>query len=227
MHSTREGPFGMAASNEHLISEEEEQALHRRLLDGDVTASADLATTFLDPLITWLMGRNSRDIPKDLCVEAAEDAVIALVKCPTSFKPSRRMRLFAYLCMSAQGDLRNILRREGRERQHEISLEDVELSGQAGKYLAEDGDQLRLLEIQEERTKVAEEVVSPARDGLTEAELRALDLVLQGERKTAVFAEVLGIAHLPTKVQRTEVKRVKDKLKKRIERKTRDNVDAS
>src|SRR6266446_216030 len=114
----------MAASVEFLISQEEELALYRRLLDGDVTASADLAKGFLEPLIAWLVGRNSSKVPKDLCVEAAEDAVIALVKSPASFKPARRMRLFAYLRMSAQGDLRNILRREGRERQHEISLED-------------------------------------------------------------------------------------------------------
>ncbi len=217
----------MAASVDLLISQEEELALHRRLLDGDVTASVDLATWFLEPLIAWLVEKNSLKVPKDLCIEAAEDAVIALVKSPTSFKPARRMRLFAYLRMSAQGDLRNILRREGRERQHEISLEDVDLSGHAGKYLAEDGDQLRLLEVQEESARATEEVVAPTRDGLTEAESRALDLVLQGERKTAVFAEALGIADLPQNDQRAEVKRVKDKLKKRIERKARTNVEPS
>ena len=59
------------------------------------------------------------------------------------------------------------------------------------------------------------------REGLSDAESRALDLLLDGERKTAVFAEALGIGHLPMKDQRAEVKRVKDKLKKRIERETR------
>jgi hypothetical protein len=41
--------------------------------------------------------------------------------------------------------------------------------------------------------------------------------MLQGERKTARFARVLGIEHLSKKEQQAEVKRVKDKLKKRIE----------
>jgi RNA polymerase sigma-70 factor (ECF subfamily) len=208
----------MAASVEFLISKEEELSLHRRLVDGDVTASADLATKFLDPLIDWLVEKNSSKVPKDICIEAAEDALIALVKSPRSFNPDRGMRLFAYLRMSAQGDLRNILRREGRQRQREMGFRNVELSRRAGKYLAEDGDQLRLLEIQEESARVTEQVVSPARHGLPEAELRALDLMLEGERKTAVFAEVLGISHLPKKVQRAQVKRLKDKLKKRLER---------
>src|SRR5262249_20783188 len=153
----------------------------------------------------WLAARNSSDIPEELHIEAAEDALIALAKSPLSFKQERGMRLYAYLCMSAQGDLRNILRREGRQRQHEIRLQDVELSQEAGKYLTEDGDQLRLLEIREESERASQQIVSAARDGLTDAESRALDLVLQGEWKTAVFAQALDITDWPKKAQQAEV----------------------
>lgn len=210
----------MPAPADYLISEEEERSLHRRLVDGDATATADLARLFLDHLIGWLVQKNSSGVPKELCVEAAEDALIALMKTPASFNRGRGKRLAAYLRMSAQGDLRNILRREGRHYKNHIRLEDVELSPEAGKCLVVDDDPLRSLERQEESANATKTVVAPVREGLSEAESRALDLVFQRERKTAVFAEALGITHLPKKVQQAEVKRVKDKLKKRLERET-------
>jgi hypothetical protein len=208
----------MPAPVECLISKEEEQSLHRRLAEGDVTASADLARLFLDHLIAWLVEKNTSRIPEELCVEAAEDALIALMKSPASFNPTLGKGLVAYLHMSSQGDLRNILQREGRHYENQIPLEDVELSPEAGKYLAVDDDPLLSLVRQEESSQAVRTVIAPVRKGLSEAESRALDLMLQGERKTGVFAEALGITHLPANVQRTEVKRVKDKLKKRIER---------
>jgi hypothetical protein len=209
----------MPARAEHLLSEEEERSLHQRLVEGDVTASADLARLFLDHLIDWLVKKNSSRVPEEFCAEAAAEALIALVKSPTSFTATCEKRLAAYLRMSAQADLRNILRREGRHYKNRIRLEDVELSTEAGKYLGVDDDPLRSLERQEESAKAAT-VVAPVREGLSEAESRALDLMLHGERKTAVFAEALGIGHLPISAQRTEVKRTKDKLKKRIKRET-------
>jgi hypothetical protein len=210
----------MPAPAEYPISKEEEHILHRRLADGDITAPADLVHLFLDHLVAWLVEKNSTRIPKELCIDAAEDALIALVKSPASFNSARGKRLAAYLRMSAQGDLRNILRREGRHHGNQIRLDDVELSREAGKYLAVDDDPSLPLELQEESAHATRTVVSPVRDGLTKAELRALDLMLQGERKTAVFAKALGIEHLPAKDQRAEVKRVKGKIKKRIERET-------
>jgi RNA polymerase sigma-70 factor (ECF subfamily) len=208
----------MAGPAEHLISEVEERSLHRRLVDRDVTVFDDLARLFLDHLIAWLVRTSRSTVPEELCVEAAEDALIALVKSPTSFDPARKKRLAAYLRMSAQGDLRNILKREGRRCQSHLSLEDVELSPEGGKYLAVKDDPLLSLAQQEESAKANTTVVAPVREGLSEAESRALDLVLIGERKTALFAAALGITHLSKDAQRTEVKRVKDKLKKRIER---------
>jgi RNA polymerase sigma-70 factor (ECF subfamily) len=209
---------GMPAAIEPLMSPEEERELHRRLVEGDVTAPAELAIGFLKPLVAWLVEKNSWRIAEELCNEAAEDALIGLMKSPQSFNPARGKRLVAYLRMSAQGDLRNILRRESLKRHHQIRLEDVELSPQAGKYLAAHDDPSLGLDIQEECARATTQVVSQARDGLTAGESRALDLTLQGERKTAVFAEALGIGNWPTKEQRAEVKRVKDKLKKRLKR---------
>jgi hypothetical protein len=73
------------------------------------------------------------------------------------------------------------------------------------------------LELQED-VRRAEQRLAGVRRGLTVGEQKALELMLEGERKTTVFAQALGIDHLPKEMQEDQVQRVKDKLKKRIER---------
>src|SRR5262249_47815096 len=145
-----------------------------------------------------------------------------LIKRPKSCDPALGKRLASYLRMSAQGDLKNILRRQGR---HQALLKYVEVSDEAGNSPVVEDDPLAHLERQE-ATAVATRQVVPVRRGLSEGELRVLDLMLRGERKVAVFAEALGILDFPVKEQRIEVKRVKDKLKMRLKRE-RDNVKPS
>jgi hypothetical protein len=45
-----------------------------------------------------------------------------------------------------------------------------------------------------------------------------LALRLRGERRTAAFAAILNISHLPLEMQRREVKRAKDRIDKVIRR---------
>jgi hypothetical protein len=52
----------------------------------------------------------------------------------------------------------------------------------------------------------------------TEVDRRVLRLMVDGERRTAVFAAVLGLDGQPAEAQRREVKRAKDRIKKRLER---------
>ena len=49
-------------------------------------------------------------------------------------------------------------------------------------------------------------------------DLRLLTLILEGERSTERFARILGLCGLPVKEQRRQVKRHKDRIKKRLER---------
>jgi hypothetical protein len=56
------------------------------------------------------------------------------------------------------------------------------------------------------------------RQACTEAERRVLALMLDGERSSAAYAQVLGITGLPAAEQEREVKRAKDRIKKRLER---------
>lgn len=194
-------------------SPEEARDIHARLLGGDPVAPAELAVAYLDPLTEWLAARNPGLADPHLCATAAEDALLALIKNPRSYDPQRQT-LEVYLRMSAQGDLRNLLARERRHRGRSASMEVVELSSVRGKYLRDDaGDPALLIEHEAEP---AQEVAVPP--GLTAAEERALALMRDGERKTVAYAAALDIAHLPMEDQRREVKRVKDRLKKRIER---------
>jgi Sigma-70 region 2 len=211
----------MSSSSQFLMSQEDELALHRRLVDGDVTAFVDLASAFLDPLIQWLVENNSASVSRDVCIDAAEDALIALVKNPASFNPAEGKRLDTYLCMSAKGDFRNLLKKEGRHRKK--SLDVVQLSKDGGNCLAMDDDPSLPLQIREEIDRVRREVIPVVSDDLSDGESQVLDLMLQGERKTTIFAQALGIDHLPKKEKTAEVHRVKNKLKKRIDRKKTDD----
>ena len=195
--------------------EDEGRALHARLLAGaeDPTAPADLAVAYLDRLIDWLIARNPRADPDD-CAAAAGDAILALIKNPASYRPERQ-RLEVYLRISATGDLRNLLRAERRHSSRRAAWEAVELSPAAGKYLRDEaGDPAWLLERGEDVPSIPARV----RERLTPAEAQVLELMLRGERRTEVYAAALGLADRPLPEQRREVKRVKDRLKKRLER---------
>jgi hypothetical protein len=91
--------------------------------------------------------------------------------------------------------------------------EAVELSPVVGKYLWDAaGDPARLVDREEE---AAAPLVPP---GLTDRDLAVLALLRDGERKTAAYARVLGIADRPIEEQRRIVKREKDRLQKRLAR---------
>ncbi|HEY7065728.1 MAG TPA: hypothetical protein VII06_29910 [Chloroflexota bacterium] len=210
----------MLSGSSVLPSQDQTIALHQRLLARDPVASSDLAVTYLDWLATWLTRVSPRDEPH-LCNTAAEDAIMDLIKRPAAYNPGR-LGLDAYLRMAAKRDLDNLRSRERRHTRRRVALDAVEHSPDAGKYLTdEDEDPARIVEQREEimakRTRAAP-AVETATAGLSPGEAEAFRLLQDGERKTAPYAAALGIAHLPAAEQRQQVKRVKDKLKKRLER---------
>jgi hypothetical protein len=202
--------------NELPLTLERCRELHQQLVDGVPTAPDDFATTFLDPLIAWLTTRNPAIDPQ-FVNDAAERAIVAVIKNPGSYDPARR-DLEPYLHMSAQADLRTLLAREKKHRQGRRSLEAVELFQKAGNYTGREDDPSLGLLIEEEVLELEAEVPESVRQGLTQQEAQVLDLMLRGEFRTAAFAEVLGILDRPPKEQRRLVKQVKDRLKARIKR---------
>jgi hypothetical protein len=199
-----------------LPTQAEALCLHQRLLDGDPVAPTILATSYLEPLIGWLT-RANRGAPADLPGEAAGVALVALIKNPATYNPAR-MHLFAYLCMSAQGDLQNLWRQEARHCKGRISLESVEHGPDAGKYFGREDDPALRLSIAEAQGVPANPATAAVLGSATEMERRALELMLRGEFRTAVFAAALGLADRPMAEQEKEVKRIKDRLKARLKR---------
>jgi hypothetical protein len=198
-----------------LESPSPQQALqvYARLLDGDPTAPADLAIAFLDPLTEWLEANNPRLQDPHLYATAAEDALLALIKNPRSYDPQRQT-LEVYLRISAKGDLLNLVERERRHQKRRERLDVVELSPRSRKHLWDvEGDPA--IVVAREQGVAGPSIVLP---GLTPYEEQVLELMRDGERRTSVYAAALGITHLPGAEQRQAVKRVKDRLKKRIAR---------
>jgi RNA polymerase sigma-70 factor (ECF subfamily) len=203
------------------VSNQEAADIHLRLLGGDPTASYDFACAFLEPLTTWLSHIFPSVDPHNHST-AAEDAIINLIKRPSIYDPNRG-GLAAYLRMSAKRDLQNLLRKETRRQSRHVSLEVVELSSEGWKLSKEGSDPADIYQAQVvmedlqgslEKPPVPEQILAD----LSAQESQVLHLMRQGERKTSAFAEILDIQSMPAAQQKLEVKRVKDRLKRRIER---------
>ena len=163
-------------------------ALHQRLVAQDPTAGNDLAIAYLEPLVVWL-SEIEPCVSEDIRLEAAEDAILALIRKPESYSPELQT-LEVYLRMSARGDLRNLLRKERRHHKGRVPWESVELSADVGKYLGHNDDPALPLCLDEERKSIANAAPESVRRKLSETDLRALELLNQKERRTAVYAEL-------------------------------------
>ncbi|HZU05403.1 MAG TPA: sigma factor [Chloroflexota bacterium] len=199
----------------------DEQALHARLLAGDPTAPADLAETYLPRLVARL-GRYYKNVDPQLLESAAIDAVLDLAMHPHRYDPARG-RLESYLFMAARRDLLNALQRTQRRAAHERPLTvidpsagNVELASPARNLRASEADDPLELLIQQEAADPR--LMAAIREQCDEREWAVFQLMLDGEDRTAAYAQVLGITHLSPREQAQEVKRVKERLKKRARR---------
>ncbi len=182
--------------------------IHKRLCEGDLTAFAELAEEVMESLVEKLSHKypNLRD--PDLPTEVVADALMDYSKRPEQFDPTQR-GLFGFLVMAAEGDLKNALAKIARRQKKEIQLEFVEVD--------ERGGNTRTGELEE---KIDSERMQDALDALFDdpKDRAVVKLIIEGERATEVFAQVLELEALPEDEQRTEVKRNKDRIKKRLQR---------
>ena len=195
-------------------STEDTLRLYRRLLERDAVAPADFAAAFLKPLIAWLQTLQPGVDPM-ACEEAAGEAILKFITHSTSYDPER-LGVLAFLRMAARRDLLNLLRKERRHQRNRRDFRVVEHGPEDGKYLGREDDPSLPLQIEEARQHSA----LPVELGWepTAMERRFVELMQEGERRTSAFAIVLGVTHLSAGEQRREVKRMKDRLKKRMER---------
>lgn len=190
-------------------------------------APAELADLVLVPLAKELAKRTGpllraagATVREDALHDAAVGAYMSYVKRPEQYVPAKAPGgLLPYLAMSAHGDLLNAL--PGIERHRRVvPLSLVELRG------ADRNTPLSLVggagstRGDTEHNNVAARHVPDAHLALmeTEAERDVLRHMVAGERRTAVFATDLGLTSRPLDEQRREVKRAKDRIKKRLGR---------
>lgn len=196
-----------------LPTREQELALHRRLVEDDPTATADLFLAYLDYLADYLA--RCPGTTEDQCRDAAEDALLALVRVPTSYH-AEKATLAAYLQMSAKFDLKNLLQKERKKTRKHVSVNLVEDSLAERNY--SQSDPSVIVALREEADHARTVLLPSVTRGLTDIELRVLELMFDGEKKTVAFAKVMAIEHLPKDEQEVRVLRLKNKLKKRLER---------
>jgi hypothetical protein len=189
--------------------------LHGRLCENDPVATADVCRAYAEPLRAWL-GRRVPWADPHLVQSAVNDALFRYVQEPQAYDPAR-LDLGAYLRMAAWRDLFNLLRNEQRHQRRRLPWSDVELGEERGNIPGREEEPSRRLEREEEAAR-REAFLSSVRDELTPEEGRVLDLMCEGERDTRRFAAALGALGLPAAEQVREVKRAKDRIRKRLQR---------
>ncbi len=184
-------------------STEDENALLESLRAGSPLVAHDIITTYLPVLVDYLQQKNPR-LDDHLLHTAAEDALLNFLCRPASFDPQRGC-FRKFLCMAAQADLKNLLRKERRVRRA-ISLESV-----AEPSVARNDPPDR--DVSWEHPRLKSEI-----DILNDEERTVLELMRDGVRSTSQCAEKLGLLHLDEQEQTMEVKRLKDRVKRRLSR---------
>src|SRR5581483_10601659 len=107
---------------------------------------------------------------------------------PTQYNPGRRS-LAGYLLMAARGDLINALKSERLRSAHLAPLDDVELRPPARNTgWTSSADPAEAVIAQDDDARVA-----ALRARFSGRDRDVVDLIIEGERRTDVFAEVLGL----------------------------------
>jgi hypothetical protein len=195
-------------------SREEGLALHLHLCDLNPAAVADVLQAYLDPLLAWLAAKYA-GIDPHFRQTAVHDALVTYVQSPQSYDPTRS-DLAAYLRMAARWDLANLLKAESKHHQGRVAWAVVEEAVDGGNLFRGEDPSLQLERAEE--TQQWQAFLETLIDTFTEEERRVLHLMLAGERKTGVYAKALGLDDRPAPEQEREVKKVKDRIKKRLER---------
>lgn len=185
--------------------------LHRRLLEGDRVVPAELMERLLSPLI----GEMKHEYPTTdvhLVSDGVTDALLDYCARPGRFDQTRGVPLNRFLAKAAWRNIANLLRGETRRRAREAKAAEmadhnvVELYPEAGNSL-----QNAVLDTKQGLDELAR-LLPDATDQ------QIFKLKFMGERRTEVFAEAMGITHLPVEQQRREVKKAKDRIDKIMER---------
>jgi hypothetical protein len=176
--------------------------LAARIGRGDAAALGELAQHLLPVLMRRLRRAYGR-VPSDLLSDACEDAILEYGASPRRFDPARGVPLDRFLQMAAARNLADLLKADARRRRRETTYVERQQSA----------PRVRTLLGVEGETDARRRILSVVHGGL---ERTALAQWLAGEQRAASLAAALGISHLSPVEQRREVKRFKDRVRKRV-----------
>lgn len=184
--------------------------LHNRLLSRDPVATEEMFSLVVPELEKHLrlqLPSLAVGVDPDIYLAAVYEALTDYFKKPEKYNP-KKSGLLTYLRLASWRDLQNLLKKESRHASGRVPLQSVEFSHSDGndisERVAQDLDDQRL--------------VAYLAQGMSSDERAIFALMMEGERSTRVAAEAMNIAHLSSREQRQQVKRVKDRIKKRIQR---------
>jgi DNA-directed RNA polymerase specialized sigma24 family protein len=182
--------------------------LHNRMLAGSRTASRDLFTLALKPLIGFLAGQFPSFSNDDL-YDLASDAIMIYVTHPHACDTGKSS-LWSFLCRIAKADAIDLLRKTANREEllSKKSETDVEFWATRAKDVFRDEEAIDARHIMQ---------LHGYRLVKNESEARVLTLILKEEDRTAAYAEALGVDPGAPDVQRT-VKQAKDRMLLRMKR---------
>jgi hypothetical protein len=187
--------------------------LHQKLLDADPTAPLLIIEHYLEGVVTRLRARFPNLADPAFVEEAAHTTFLNYLHQPSSYNPDKSP-LSKVLYFAARADLLNLLAQEQRRRNRQpVRLDHVELSGPDAEYLVDNSTNPDQLEFE------SPDFVEQVRQVLPNPiDQQLVWLMMDGERRTTVYARALGITSLPSSEQEAHVKRHKDRIKKRLQR---------
>jgi RNA polymerase sigma-70 factor (ECF subfamily) len=153
--------------------------------------------------------------------DAAIDAILALISNPSNYSASKG-ELWSYLRRIAENKAADQLRQWYRRNSHEYSVAAIT-------EIAERESLLNSTAVVAETrvmysTDLPVEVTALVNSTLqSQEEQQVFALVCDGTRNLEEYAVVLGVSHLPLEERRREVKRVRDRVMKRLTRR-RDEI---
>jgi DNA-directed RNA polymerase specialized sigma24 family protein len=201
--------FGESRARESEVSFED---LHRRIVAGDQLALEQSIKRLL-PILRRMLRRSFPRVPDEVIIDTSEDTVVEYALRPTRFDAARGVPLERFLFHAAWRNAADSLDAAAKRRAREAKCAELAsaLVGPAAQPVPD------LHGNHEIKRHILEAAAGPK-------EQFALRLWLDGERRTGPIAAVLGLSHLDAHGQRQEVKRFKDRVKKRIRRSLHDIV---
>ena len=174
------------------------------------------AKSALPALVKFLQGRFSEQ-DSHLCESTAIDCLLKYYQTPKIYDP-KQISLFAYLRMAARYDLMSAIDKETRLHQRLTSLDELVEGPQTQNDEPRD-PQAALDDLLQRHTDWSfAEIIQALETQLDRVEKRCLWLMLEGVRDNARYVEALDLAQMDEADQRGEVKRVKDRLVKKLQR---------